>query len=238
MSELNVLIADDEPIARDILLAYCAKMPAVNVVATCKNAIEAISALNKVDVDIMLLDINMPEISGTDLLKTLRNPPLSIFTTAYSEYAVESYEMDIVDYLLKPFSFDRFAKAINKAADRLVPDTINSTSIADSTMFVKSEGKLVKINLDELILIEGVKDYVKLWVSDQSYMVHSTMKNMEEQLTAYSNMLRVHKSYIINIAHVQEVDGNMLKLGKQTVIIGNTYKDLFSVAFSKYKFIS
>lgn len=240
MLELNVLIADDEPIARNILLAYCAKIPAIKVVATCKNAIEAISELNKANVDLMLLDINMPEITGADLLKTLRNPPPAIFTTAYSEYAVESYEMNVVDYLLKPFSFDRFAKAINKAIEKKETsnNTENDTSVTDRTLFIKSDGKLVKINLAELHLIEGVKDYVKLWVGDQSYMVHSTMKNMEEQLAVYTNMLRVHKSYIVNISHVQEVDGNMLKLGNQTVVVGNTYKDAFSEAFSRYRLIS
>lgn len=240
MLELNVLIADDEPIARDILLAYCAKIPAIKVVATCKNAIEVISELNKADIDLMLLDINMPEISGTDLLKTLRNPPPAIFTTAYSEYAVESYEMDALDYLLKPFSFDRFAKAINKAIEKKETsnNTENDTSVTDRTLFIKSDGKLVKIDLAELHLIEGVKDYVKLWVGDQSYMVHSTMKNMEEQLAADKNMLRVHKSYIVNISHIQEVDGNMLRLGNQTVVVGNTYKDAFSEAFSRYRLIS
>ena len=139
MPELNVLIADDEPIARDILLAYCARIPSLNVAATCKNAVEAIAALSKQDIDLMLLDINMPEISGTDMLKTLRNPPMTILTTAYAEYAVEGYELDVLDYLLKPFSFDRFAKAINKAIDKkeLKNDTANEAPVTDKALFIK-----------------------------------------------------------------------------------------------------
>lgn len=235
MQQLKVLIADDEPIARDILIEFVSRLPTLQLVATCKNAVEAIGVLNTTPVDIMLLDINMPEISGMQLLKSLSNPPLTILTTAYSEYAVESYELDVVDYLLKPFSFDRFSKAISKAADTIERNTNDSTSVSGNTMFVKCDGKLVKIHLDELLLIEGVKDYVKLWVGDKALLVHSTMKNMEDRLSKYTGMLRVHKSYIINLAHVREIEGNTIRLGNHTVIIGSTYKDKFTESFNRHK---
>lgn len=226
MQQLKVLIADDEPIARDIVLAYSGKLPMLQVVGTCKNAVEVFEALSKQEVDILLLDINMPEITGIDLLKTLRNPPQVIFTTAYSEYAVESYELNAVDYLLKPFSFDRFAKAINKAAALIdQPTATPQHSVQDNTLFVKSDGKLVRIQLEELLLIEGLKDYVKLWAGDKPLLVHSTMKNLEEQLAQYPHFVRAHRSYIINIAHIREVEGNTLRLGPHEVVIGNTYRD-------------
>lgn len=224
MQQLKIIIADDEPIARDILKGYIAKLPYANIVAECKNATEVFSVLHKEQVDLLLLDINMPEITGLDLLKTLRNPPQVIFTTAYAEYAVESYELNAIDYLLKPFSFDRFVKAINKVLEKETT-TIAHQDIPNKTIFVKADGKLVKVNIDELTVIEGVKDYVKLWVDKTPLLVHSTMKNMEEQLQQYPDMVRVHKSYIVNIAHVNVVEGNILRFTNHEVVIGNTYRD-------------
>lgn len=237
MEQLKVLIADDEPIARDIVMAYAAKLPSLKVVATCNNAVEVFEALNKQSVDILFLDINMPEITGIDLLKTLRNPPQVIFTTAYAEYAVESYELNAVDYLLKPFSFDRFVKAVNKATDKIEQSSSLNHTIQDNTLFVKSDGKLVRINLDELLLIEGLKDYVKLWVGEQPILVHSTMKNMEEQLAPYNNYVRVHKSYIVNVRHIREVEGNTLRLNKQEVVIGNTYREKVYELLDKFRLL-
>lgn len=237
MEQLKVLIADDEPIARDIVMAYAAKLPTLKVVATCNNAVEVFEALNKQSVDILFLDINMPEITGIDLLKTLRNPPQVIFTTAYAEYAVESYELNAVDYLLKPFSFDRFVKAVNKATDKIEQSSSLNHTIQDNTLFVKSDGKLVRINLDELLLIEGLKDYVKLWVGEQPILVHSTMKNMEEQLAPYNNYVRVHKSYIVNVRHIREVEGNTLRLNKQEVVIGNTYREKVFELLDKFRLL-
>lgn len=225
MRPLNVLIADDEPIAREILLSFVARVPQLCVVAVCKNAQEVITAVNNNTVHLMLLDINMPEISGIDALKMLRNPPPVIFTTAYTQYAVESYELNTVDYLLKPFSFDRFLKAINKAIDQREHHR-TLTELPDNDLFVKADGKLVKINTEDLILVAAEKDYVKLFTADKSLMILSTMKNMEEQLSAFPQFIRVHKSYIVNLSHITEVDGNNMKLGKHCVTIGSTYKDI------------
>lgn len=236
MQQLKILIADDEPIARDIIIAYVAKMPMLEVAATCQNAIEVFETLNKQTIDILFLDINMPEISGIDLLKSLRNPPLVIFTTAYSEYAVESYELNAVDYLLKPISFERFAKAVNKAIS-LREEKPPGTPTQDNSLFVKSDGKLVRIDINELLLIEGVKDYVKLWAGDKPLMVHSTMKNMEEQLAQYQHMVRVHKSYIVNLSKVREVEGNALRLGQHEVVIGSTYREKVFELLDKWRLL-
>lgn len=225
MQHLKVLITDDEPIARDILLAYISRMEHLAVAGTCKNSVEAYSFIQQTPVDILLLDINMPEISGMDLLRKLPAPPATILTTAYSEYAVESYELNVVDYLLKPFSFHRFAAAIQKATNQLQPQTPTSHTATGNTLFVKTDGKLVKVEIEDLILIEGVKDYVKLHTISRSMLVHSTMKHMEEQLSSFPGMLRVHKSYIINTQHLREIEGNILRLGTHDVVIGNTYKE-------------
>lgn len=232
---LKVLIVDDEPIARDILTEYVAKVPDIELAGTCTNAVEVFAFLNKHEVDILLLDINMPEITGIELLQTLRNPPMVIFTTAYSEYAVESYELNAIDYLLKPIAFDRFVQAINKVLSKKADSVSSQKTQTEDSFFVKSDGKLVKVLLNELYYVEALKDYVKLWLKDSSLIVHSTMKNMEEQLKRYDSFLRVHKSFLINLSHVTEVEGNMLKLGAYTTLVGNTYKEEVMRVLTKYR---
>ena len=235
---LKVLIVDDEPIARDILTEYVAKVPDIELAGTCANAVEVFAFLNKNHVDVVLLDINMPEITGVELLQTLRNPPMVIFTTAYSEYAVESYEHNAIDYLLKPIAFNRFAQAINKAVTaNVVDNTVPQKAQAEDSFFVKSDGKLIKVLLNELYYIEALKDYVKLWLNNNTLIVHSTMKNMEEQLKRYDSFLRIHKSFLINLKHVSEVEGNMIKLGEYTTLIGNTYKDAVMDELAKHRLL-
>ena len=241
MNKITVLIVDDEPIAQEILENYLQRIPYAVLVGKCRNAIEAFQVVSKIDVDILLLDINMPEITGIDFLKTLKNPPKVIFTTAYTEYAVESYDLYAVDYLLKPISFERFFKAISKAVELLTAKPASTTSKpADNTdhiLFVKTEGKLVKVDLRELWFIEGLKDYVRLWTSQGKLVVHSTMKNMEESLAAYSNFIRIHKSHIINMDYVTEVDGNAVRIKDQLLLIGNTYREEMGKLFEKYRLL-
>lgn len=229
MRNIRVIIVDDEPIARDILKVYTGKMPQLELVATCKNAVEAMELLKNETADILLLDINMPGMSGMDLIKQLNNPPLVILTTAYPQYAVESYELNVIDYLLKPFAFSRFEKAISKASEQL-----EHQQTGDS-IFVKADGKLVQISITELRLIEAVKDYVKLWLGDKSLMILSTMKNMEEQLAPYEHILRVHKSYMVNIRHITELSGGNIHTASHEIPIGNTYKDKVTEVFNKYR---
>lgn len=239
---IKVLIVDDEPLAQDILETYILKTPELELIGKCKNALEAFGMLNKQQVDLVLLDINMPEISGIDFLKTLKNPPHVIFTTAYSEFAVESYELNAIDYLVKPIAFERFLKGINKARDIIQGQTSNtnisvSTNAGNNILFVKSEGKLIKIDLSKLWFVEGLKNYLCLWADSGKVIVHSTMKNIEDTLAGMSNFIRVNKSYIINIAYVSEVDGNVIRIKDQIVTIGNTYRDEVHKIFDNYKLL-
>ncbi len=239
---IQVAIVDDEPLACDVLETYVSKMQGFELAGKCKNALEAFHLLNRVSIDILLLDINMPEISGMDFLRSLKNPPLVIFTTAYSEYAVESYELNAVDYLLKPVSFDRFLRAINKA-NELLSSIQNTAQIIiteiknDRMLFVRSEGKWIKIDLGKLWFVEGLKDYVRLWTDEGRITVHSTMKSFEEQLSSYTNFIRVQKSFIVNMEFISEMDGNMLLIKDQKISIGSTYRDEINKLFNAFKFL-
>lgn len=239
IEKIKVLVVDDEPIAHDILETYITKLPDMHLAGHCNNALQAFKFLSGTQVDILLLDINMPEITGIELLRTLKDPPLVIFTTAYSEYAVESYELNAVDYLLKPIAFDRFLKAINKATDilRATKNTDNKLIANDNLMFVKTEGRLVRIDLKQLLFIEGLKDYVRLWLSSGKIVVHSTMKNMEDHLSSYPNFMRVHKSYIVNVEYIKEVDGNCIRIHDQSITIGSTYRDDINKMLDNYKLL-
>jgi DNA-binding LytR/AlgR family response regulator len=240
---IQVIIVDDEPIAQDILETYIGKIPGLLLAGKCRNALEAFQFVSQQKVDLMLLDINMPEITGMAFLKSLKDPPKVIFTTAYSEYALESYEQNAVDYLLKPVSFERFLKAINKAMELIAAlerqgeTTEAGLTSTDKIMFVKTEGKLVKIDLSQLYFVEGLKDYLMLWTAQGKTIIHSTMKNMEERLSQSRNFLRVHKSYIVNLDYVTEVDGNTIRLKDQSIAIGSTYKDEVNNVLDRLKFI-
>lgn len=239
---IRVLIVDDEPIARDILETYIARIPGLELIASCKNALEAFQVLNKQKVDLLLLDINMPEITGISFLNTLKDPPHVIFTTAYSEYALESYDHNAVDYLLKPISFERFLKGIHKAIDLIGGNNTttekNSTPVeSDNLMFIKAEGKLIKIDLKQLWFAEGLKDYIRLWTEQGKIVIHSTMKNFEDSLSKYSNFIRVHKSFIVNLEYIEEIDGNLIRIRKQEIAIGSTYKDEVYNMLNRYKLL-
>jgi len=246
MSKIRTLIVDDEPIAQDILETYISKIPELELVGKCRNALEAFTWVSKGMVDLLLLDINMPEISGLDFLKSLKNPPMVIFTTAYSEFAVESYELNVVDYLVKPISLERFLKSVSKVMATMQarnPETGTVTSLqpaqenSANIMFVKSEGKLIKIDLARLWLVEGLKDYVLLWTDDAKLIVHTTMKSLEDMLGGNANFLRVNKSYIINIRYINEVWGNSIKIKDQDITIGNTYKEEVERVLGGYRLL-
>ncbi len=178
-----------------------------------------------------------------DFLKTLKDPPMVIFTTAYTEYAVASYELNAVDYLLKPVSFERFLKAVNKATALLesVTDPVSipvaGLNPVDRLMFVRSEGKWIKIDLAKVWFVEGLKDYVRIWMEEGRITMHSTMKSFEEQLKPFSNYLRVHKSHIINLDFVEEVDGSSIKIKGELIAVGSTYKDAVQDVLNKLKFL-
>ncbi|MBL7682777.1 MAG: response regulator [Flavipsychrobacter sp.] len=233
---MRILIVDDEPIAQDILETYIGKVQDVQLVGKCRNAPEAFAAINNQQVDVMLLDINMPGITGMDFVKSLRNPPLVIFTTAYTEYAIESYELNAVDYLLKPISFERFLKGINKAKDILQPGS-GTEKTTDNTVFIKADNKLVRIDLQQLQFAEALKDYIQLHTEQGKKLIHCTMKSLEETLAPYPNFLRVQKSYIVNITCITEVDGNTIRIKEHSISIGNTYKEQVYAVLNRHRLL-
>jgi len=227
---MNVIIVDDEPLAQEVIETYISKFPALKLIGICNNAIEAFEMLNNNSIDLMFLDIQMPQISGVDFLKTLPNPPQVIFTTAYSEYAMDGYELNVVDYLLKPTSLERFAKAVNKAIEQGQPQD-NVDSIASSTespadyIFVKADKKLIKIRFDEIFYIEGLKDYVILHTPNGRVVTLQTMKSLELKLPS-DIFMRVHRSFIVNIGNISVVEGNTVHINKKIIPIGKNYKDV------------
>lgn len=237
---MNVLIVDDEPLAQEILEAYVAKIPGLNLAGKCSNALEAFALLNRQQVDLILLDINMPEISGIDFLRALKHVPLTIFTTAYSEFAIAGYDLDVVDYLLKPIPFERFLKAIQKAQSFSLASSA-SHARADvqppHILFVRTEGRLIRIDLSELAVVEGLKDYVRFWTGTTKVVVHTTMKGIEESLRTSPAFLRINKSYIVNLAHVAEIDGNCVTVKGQQLVIGATYKEQVTDVINRFKLL-
>jgi DNA-binding LytR/AlgR family response regulator len=229
---IRTIIVDDEPLALDVIETYLESVPELSLVCKCANAFEANKALNEKDVELMFLDIEMPQLTGIDFLKTLKNPPLVIFTTAYPNYAIEGFELDAVDYLLKPISMERFMKAVNKAIDsiHLRNRTMASSfdRVEDDFIFVKADKKLVKIHYQDILYIEGLKDYVIIRMDKERVITLQTMKSLEEKLPE-SIFRRIHRSYIVNINKIDALVGNMVEIKEkgQTkhIPIGKNYRD-------------
>jgi len=228
---MNVIIVDDEPLAQDVLETYINQIPELNLIRKCNNALEANEALKNNDVDLMFLDIQMPQLTGIDFLKTLAKPPMVVFTTAYPNYAIEGFELDALDYLLKPISLERFMKSVNKA-DELYGLKQNRTEIVEGEnndfFFVKADKKLIKINYDDILYIEGLKDYVIIRSNTGRVITLQTMKSLESKLP--SNIFkRIHRSYIMNLDHIKAVVGNMIELSEKGQVkhipIGKNYRD-------------
>lgn len=213
MTTLKVLLVDDEYLALNLLEQFIQELPDLEIVAKVKSPIQALDILQKEAIDILFLDIQMPVLSGTSLLKTLKNPPVTIFTTAYSEYAVEAFDLNAVDYLLKPFSFERFLQSLNKAKDFL--SNKSTSPVSDTSkdfLTMKVDGKIEKIIIDDILFIEGLKEYIKIVTPTRNYVTYESMKNMEENLATHG-FVRVHKSYIVSKHKVKSLEGNLLDLG-------------------------
>ena len=228
---IKAIIVDDEPLALDVLETYIEKMPELTLVAKCENAIEANEALKNNDIDLMFLDIQMPQITGVEFLKSLNNPPAVIFTTAYPDYAVEGFELNAVDYLLKPISLDRFMKAVNKVSEKIGKKSGDSSAPVEMEgdfFFVKADKKLIKVDFDDIIYIEGLKDYVIIRQETGRVITLQTMKSLETKLPD-TIFKRVHRSYIVNINKINAVVGNMLEVTEkgQTkhIPIGKNYRE-------------
>lgn len=240
---MKCLAIDDEPLALNVIEEFCSKIEYLELVKKCENAIDAIQVINKHPVDLIFLDIHMPHVSGLEFIKTLPNPPLVIFTTAYSEYALQGYELSAIDYLLKPIPFERFLKAVNKAYEIYnlrsvsnqsktdVTDHKESTDNAADFMLIKVEYSTVRVNYADIIYIEGLKDYVKIYTTGKMRMTKSTLKNLEAKLPE-SLFIRVHKSYIVSYSHINKVENNRIVISEKRIPIGDQYKERF------YQFIN
>ena len=225
---INCIIVDDEPHAIEVLDHYVKQTPHLHLVASFTNPIEALQLLGEQKIDLVFLDIQMPEISGIDFIKAIQGKSKVILTTAYSEFALEGYDLYVVDYLLKPIRFPRFLTAVQKAVEQI--HAINETSqeiIEDDYIFVKTEskGKLLKINLADIDFIESMKNYVAIHRGTQKTLVYTSMKELEERLPK-KQFIRVHKSFIIPISRITGIEGNLVRLKNTTaeILIGENYK--------------
>ena len=229
---IRCLIIDDEPLAQRVIERYAADLHFLEIVKKCNNAVEAIDVLHNQDVDLLFLDINMPKLSGIDFLKTLKNPPLVIITTAYAEYAIQGYELDVVDYLMKPFAFERFYKAIQKAEDlikgrELTRFEIKEPEKQDETfIFFKSSKKTYKVNLDDILYIEALGDYVKIYTTEKMIISYQSLKNIETLLPPTS-FPRIHKSFIISLSRIDLIEGNHVKIRERQIPVGANFKTEF-----------
>jgi DNA-binding LytR/AlgR family response regulator len=223
---IQCAIIEDEPLAQNILKKYIGDHPALELVAVCNNAEDAQKVLPGQNIKLLFLDINLPKLSGINFIKTLPNRPLIIFTTAYPEYAVEGFELDAIDYLLKPFSFERFLKAANKAVQQLTEKEMSGQA-TPSFIFLKADRKVHKINLDDILHIEAAGDYIKVVTGDGQYIVNDTLKNLQEELPPLQ-FIRVHKSYIISRKKIKFFEGNYVKVGNADIPIGNSYREEIS----------
>ena len=233
--KIRCLAIDDEPLALQQIVAYISKVPFLELAAQCQSALEARSFLSEDTVDAIFCDINMPDLNGMDFVKTLTAPPLVVFTTAYSEYAIEGFKVNAVDYLLKPFGLQDFQRAANRLKDRLAI-SFNQSENGDednNTLFLKTDYRIVKINISDIRYIEGMSEYLKVWLDNETKPLITllSMKKIEERLPP--NFMRIHRSYIINLNKIQEVNKNRVIMDTNTYLpIGDMYKDDFQTYLS------
>ncbi|WP_214073398.1 LytTR family DNA-binding domain-containing protein [Mucilaginibacter sp. dw_454] len=227
MKKINCLIVDDEKLARDILEEYISRVEQLHLIATCTDGAEAFNVLQKQSIDLVFLDIKMPKLGGMDLLKTVPNMPPVILTTAYNDFALDSYQFNVVDYLLKPIPFDRFLKAIGKFNNLFMPAAAIAQEQQHSWqtapfIYVRSEKKMVKVPLKDLLFIEGLKDYVQINLRDRTIITHQSLNSFEEKLPDVLFM-RVHRSFIVGLQHINAFTMRSIELDKREIPIGESY---------------
>ena len=227
MSACSCMIVEDEPVAQELLRRYISDLPQLELISVCSNAIQAGEELRINNVDLMFLDINMPKLSGADFYASLTNPPPVIFTTAYPGYAVNGFELNAVDYLVKPFPFERFVKAVGKYFDKRKPGTN-----LQSYIILQADKKTYKIGLNEIECIEAMGDYAKVKTTNQTLIVHQTLNKLNDQLPQ-EHFIRIHKSFIIPMSKLQYIEGNMAIVAGMKIPIGQTYRADFLDRLSK-----
>lgn len=234
--KFNCLIVDDEPLARNLLSDYVRKVPQLNLVDTLASPLQVMDTLRNNDIDVMFLDVQMPDLTGISLLKALQKKPLIVLTTAYSEYALEGYELDVADYLLKPITFERFLKAVEKVTQRLSERTAAQSPVAPAHkpaveatqpfVFVKDGTKLIKLRIDDILYVEGLKDYVTIHTRTQKVVSLQRLKALEEELPA-DKFIRVHNSFIVAFNAIDVIHKSDVQVGTVMIPIGETYKKPF-----------
>jgi len=234
MNRINCLLVDDEPSSLDLLEHFISRVYFLNLVKKCQNAIEAMQILEENHIDLLFLDINMPDVNGIQFLKSIVTKPAVIFTTGYKEYALDGFENDVIDFLLKPFDFERFLKAVNKA-NNLISKTIRQPAINQEPkrfIFVKADYKLVKINIDDILFVEGLKDYIKIYTRQKLILTLMSMTSIEEKLPSYE-FFRLHRSYIISLSKIDSVSRHRVIIGEKFIPISVPYRDRFYAIIDK-----
>jgi DNA-binding LytR/AlgR family response regulator len=235
-NKISCIIVDDEPFALELIQNYVSKTPFLELKGKCSNAFDALELLNTEKIDLVFLDIQMPELSGLELSKTISKETKIIFTTAFSEYALEGFKADALDYLMKPFNFEEFYNAAAKAKEwftlkrKEAPDTPKNSDF----IFVKSEYKQLKINFDEVLYFEGLKDYIKIWLVNQPKAILTLMslKSLEEELPE-SKFMRIHRSFIVALDKIEEIERNQVIINKQRITVAEQYKNKFQQFISQ-----
>ena len=218
---MNCIIIEDEPAAQSLLEQYISKCPDLKCTGTFTDAFSAQTYLNNHPVDLIFLDINLPEMSGVSFLRSLVRPPLVVFTTAYPQYAVDGFDLEAVDFLLKPFSFERFYKAVNKARERFNPP---KQVVIQEKITVKSGKRIYQLVLDEIRFVEACGDYVTIFVADKKLTVHGTLKSWEEKLKG-SSFLKIHRTTVVNLSKVDHLEGNQLQIGEHKLSVSEQFRE-------------
>jgi DNA-binding LytR/AlgR family response regulator len=222
---MNCLIADDEPLARKGMEHYVREVPFLRLTATCNNALQVMDMLRSNEIDLLFLDIEMPKLSGIDMLKSLREKPITIMTTAFPDYALTGYELDVMDYLIKPIPFERFMKAVNKAHDYfLLKERTDPPPKGTDYFFVKSEQRLEKILYADVLFIQALQNYVVIQTSRKKYISYLTMKSVEDQMPP-EEFVKISKSCIVSLSKIDSIEGNVIRVGSQEFTIGRTIRE-------------
>ncbi|HEU4551513.1 MAG TPA: LytTR family DNA-binding domain-containing protein [Chitinophaga sp.] len=223
MKKISCIIVDDEPVARKILHEFIDQVPFLDLQGKFENAVKAEAFLSANIIDLIFLDIEMPKVSGLQFLQQLQAPPMAILTTAFPKYALEGYELDIIDYLLKPFAFNRFLKGVQKARD-FHQLKFKTTTIPDSYIFIKSDKRIEKIELKDILYAESVGNYVSIYTENKRIITYLTMKSLEAQLPA-GDFIKIHQSYLINGAKIEAIEGNEIKISSKSLPISRNYRE-------------
>jgi len=233
--KLKCLVVDDEAPARKLISDYVSKVNWLELAGSCESGLEAREFLRQKHIDILLLDIQMPDMTGIELLKDLDQKPLTIFVTAYQEYALKGFELDVIDYLLKPVSFDRFKKAIDKSVEYIgfQNGQLTKTEVRDY-FFLKTDTRIVKIMFSEVSVVEAQREYVKIVTPTKKVMSLMSMNKIAELLPA--DFIRIHRSYVVNLRHIDEVQGNLVQIGTEFYPIGKNFRDAFFLKLDEMKF--